>query len=621
VPYTAAPTVPAYGFPEPARLVWDNGPEAMRQSAGALLQQLEMLLWTGSGATCPDRVRAEPLPSDEARADRAGAAEVVGDLARAGESVLAQIETLEVAKAQVEADLLAAYAALHTIESQQLEALPAGSASRSGASGGRVATGRIVGEEIALATGVGVGEVARRLALATAPRRHARMLTALRAGTTSLHRALQVTSETVDLCDADVALVEDAVLAPSRDGRVCSQRTFVTRLRRAIASLDARGADERRALARNRRGVFGRMTGDGMGCLTVVTGADAIAAIMDRLDGQARSARSGGDVRTPDQLRCDLATEALLRSHHDATQPGSTAGSNGVTRPSTSAGRNARMGIGTGLSTRSRMVSGTDANERTGPGTGPSTCGAGADSALTGSGRGSFLSPDDALGRDLRATGPSVAPDPGHPPHPPAPPDPPLPREPPDPPEPSAPPVTGHPAALVWIVVPFDVAIGASHAACELPGHGWVTAAHAREIITRPGSVWRTLPVDVRSGRALSRPTSGYRPTAEMVEYVEAVDGTCRAPGCEVPAVRCDLDHEIPWPAGPTTVDNLHAKHRFHHNLKTDGAWSSVPTGERGLEWTTLAGRTYATQPKDWRAGVDQPPRAIGTAADEPPPF
>lgn len=173
---------------------------------------------------------------------------------------------------------------------------------------------------------------------------------------------------------------------------------------------------------------------------------------------------------------------------------------------------------------------------------------------------------------------------------------------------------------MVWIVVPFEVAVGASDAACELPAHGWVTAAHAREIITRPGSVWRTLPVDVRSGQALSRPTRGYRPSADMVEHVEAVDGTCRAPGCEVPAIRCDLDHEVPWPTGPTTVDNLHAKHRFHHNLKTARTWSSVSTGDRGLEWTTLTGRTYATHPKDWRAGVGQPV-ANFTAADEPPPF
>src|SRR6476661_7082658 len=98
------------------------------------------------------------------------------------------------------------------------------------------------------------------------------------------------------------------------------QRTFVTRLRRAIASVDARGSDERRAHARSRRGVFGRLTGDGMGCLTLVADADAVAAVMDRLDGQARAARGAGDPRTLDQLRCDLATEALLRSHLEPVQ-------------------------------------------------------------------------------------------------------------------------------------------------------------------------------------------------------------------------------------------------------------------------------------------------------------
>ena len=180
------------------------------------------------------------------------------------------------------------------------------------------------------------------------------------------------------------------------------------------------------------------------------------------------------------------------------------------------------------------------------------------------------------------------------------------------------------PAARVWIVVPFEVATGTSDAACELPGHGWVTAAHAREIITRPGSAWRTLPVDVASGQALSRPSRGYRPTAEMVEHVEAVDGTCRAPGCEVPAIRCDLDHEVPWPAGPTTADNLHAKHRFHHNLKTDRIWTSRPIGDRDLAWTTLTGRTYVTSPKDWRVGgVGQPADdpAPRRPPDDPPPF
>ena len=476
--------------------------------------------------------RAGLLGVDDDQVRSAAMADVQGSFTAIGERALRTIEALEAEKARVEARLLAAHGALHTIECQQVEtlALTAGSL--------HVSADRVVSEEIALATGVGVGEVARRLSLATAPRRHRTILAALRSGATTLHRALQVASETTALSDADVAAVEQAVLAPCRDGRVMPQRTFVTRLRRAIASVDARGSDERRAHARSRRGVFGRLTGDGMGCLTLVADADAVAAVMDRLDGQARAARGAGDPRTLDQLRCDLATEALLRSHLGAVQ--------------------------------------SDVEART-PTDTPTSSSAG----------------DSAAAADAASAA-------GH--------------------APSNPPTqgaaaTGQPAGMVWLIVPFEVATGSSDAACELPGHGWVTAAHAREIMTRPGSAWRSLPVDLRTGEALSRPTRAYRPTAAMVEHVQSVDGRCRGPGCEVIATRCDLDHETPWPAGSTTVDNLYSKHRPHHNLKTDGVWTSAPVADGGLEWTTLTGRTYVTHPKDWRETL-APPRT-----DEAPPF
>ena len=117
----------------------------------------------------------------------------------------------------------------------------------------------------------------------------------------------------------------------------------------------------------------------------------------------------------------------------------------------------------------------------------------------------------------------------------------------------------------MWLIVPFEVATGTSDAACELPGHGWVTAAHAREVMTRPGSVWRT------------------------------------------------------------TVDNLHLKHRWHHDTKTDGVWTSRPVVDGGLEWTTLTGRTYVTHPKDWREGVGPPYREAtpdpAPNDEAPPPF
>ena len=167
------------------------------------------------------------------------------------------------------------------------------------------------------------------------------------------------------------------------------------------------------------------------------------------------------------------------------------------------------------------------------------------------------------------------------------------------------------PPATVWIVVPFEVATGASDAACELPGHGWVTAEHARAIITAPGSQWRWLGVDALTGRALHLAADRYRPTAAMVEQIRALDGHCRGPGCQVPAQRCDLDHHLPYPDGQTSTGNTGPLHRAHHNLKTARYWTCVPADDhartRALHWRTLAARDYLTHPKDYREALDDP--------------
>ncbi|GAA2163994.1 hypothetical protein FHX52_2191 [Humibacillus xanthopallidus] len=158
------------------------------------------------------------------------------------------------------------------------------------------------------------------------------------------------------------------------------------------------------------------------------------------------------------------------------------------------------------------------------------------------------------------------------------------------------------PAGRAVVVVPFETALGLSDRPCELPGHGFVSAQQAREIITAPGSIWQTLLADMTTGRALALSRSGYRPTPEMIEHIRAVDGTCRGPGCTVPARACDLDHDVPWPHGPTAVDNLSAKHRQHHRVKTAGWWRATRDGDT-LTWHTAAARTYTTHPKDWLDG------------------
>ena len=180
------------------------------------------------------------------------------------------------------------------------------------------------------------------------------------------------------------------------------------------------------------------------------------------------------------------------------------------------------------------------------------------------------------------------------------------------------------PAASVRIVVPFEVAAGLSNAACELPGHGWVTAAHARRIMTAEGSVWQRLAVDVDTGRTLELSIDRYRPTRAMVEHVRAVDGVCRAPGCQVPADRCDLDHLVPWPLGATTVGNAQSLSRGCHHPKTAGLWSAARAPDDGIRWTTLTGREYVTYPRDWREALHDTgasPPSPAPPPDEPPPF
>ncbi|MFM6849877.1 MAG: HNH endonuclease [Terrabacter sp.] len=187
------------------------------------------------------------------------------------------------------------------------------------------------------------------------------------------------------------------------------------------------------------------------------------------------------------------------------------------------------------------------------------------------------------------------------------------------------------PTATVRIVVPFEVAAGLSDAACELPGHGWVTAAHARRIMTVEGSVWQRLAVDVDTGRALELSTDRYRPTRAMVEHVRAVDGVCRAPGCQVPADRCDLDHLVSWPLGPTDVTNAQSLSRGCHNPKTAGLWSAARAPDDGIRWTTMTGREYVTYPRNWREALSDPgagpppldasPSGAPSHADDSPPF
>lgn len=93
-------------------------------------------------------------------------------------------------------------------------------------------------------------------------------------------------------------------------------------------------------------------------------------------------------------------------------------------------------------------------------------------------------------------------------------------------------------------------------------------------------------------------PEPHYRPSAALAAYIRARDLTCRFFGCQVPADQCDIDHTVPWPAGPTHPANLVCLCRVHHRLKTfHPGWQSHQHPDGVIEWTTPTGHTVTTHP------------------------
>ena len=92
-------------------------------------------------------------------------------------------------------------------------------------------------------------------------------------------------------------------------------------------------------------------------------------------------------------------------------------------------------------------------------------------------------------------------------------------------------------------------------------------------------------------------PEPGYRPSAVLAEFVRMRDLFCRFAGCDVPADRCDIDHTIPYPIGPTHASNLKCECRKHHLLKTFLDWEDCQFPDGTVIWTSPSGRTYTTKP------------------------
>jgi len=106
-----------------------------------------------------------------------------------------------------------------------------------------------------------------------------------------------------------------------------------------------------------------------------------------------------------------------------------------------------------------------------------------------------------------------------------------------------------------------------------------------------------------------------------LKDHIAARDGTCRAPGCNQPAARCELDHIDPFPHGPSAVGNTHMYCKRDHTIKTDGDLRILEHHPDGTTtWRTRDGQTGVTPPRPYLPEAP-PPDLTDPPDDDPVPF
>lgn len=149
----------------------------------------------------------------------------------------------------------------------------------------------------------------------------------------------------------------------------------------------------------------------------------------------------------------------------------------------------------------------------------------------------------------------------------------------------------------VHLTVPVLTDMGASEEPGLLDGHGPIDADTARPLVALAPSFTRILTHPV-SGTVLDVDRASYRPPADLKRWLEVRDGTCRFPGCNRRAARCDVDHAVDWQHdGRTAFDNLGHVCSLHHHLKHETSWSVRHLAGGAMEWRSPAGRIHVTHP------------------------
>lgn len=125
-----------------------------------------------------------------------------------------------------------------------------------------------------------------------------------------------------------------------------------------------------------------------------------------------------------------------------------------------------------------------------------------------------------------------------------------------------------------------------------VPGVGWLDAKASECLRSRVATVRRL--DEYRDYVSYS-----YVAPPGLRAFLIGRDGTCRYPGCKVPATRCQVDHRVDFKdGGMTSAANCAMFCQHHHNMKTDGVFTyDLDPATAEITFFFLNGTVVTTQP------------------------
>jgi hypothetical protein len=107
-----------------------------------------------------------------------------------------------------------------------------------------------------------------------------------------------------------------------------------------------------------------------------------------------------------------------------------------------------------------------------------------------------------------------------------------------------------------------------------------------------------------------------YRVPTRMRRFLQIRRPRCEWPGCGARAVRCDLDHDVPHPDGPTCPCNLGPLCRRHHRIKQHG-WTKHRRADGAVRFMSPTGPSWLSpSPHQPPAAPVRPPPPLPRRTD-----